>query len=169
MALLILLGGPPGVGKSSVCAQLSRKDWCHVEADHVSPPDSDASREDAIDEVVTRVESELSANSVVALSWVFARRELFQPFLERFSPLHDLEQVYLVCAENELAARLDSRDSADLFGYSLSRLRLINDLPFEIIDTTNMEVDDVATHLFERFQSPPNEQLLYEHNLEVFC
>jgi len=131
LANLVLLGGPPGVGKSSVCKRLSDGGWTHVEADAVSPPGEDVARDYAIAKVACHVEAELRASSVVVLSWVFARHELYQPFLKRFTPSHKVDQVYLVSSEKTLKDRLSSRGSQSQMAYSLSRLRLINELPFE--------------------------------------
>ncbi len=153
--MLILLGGPPGVGKSSVCARLSTMGWHHIEADTISPPDADVERTVSIDQVASQVEAELHQHSQIVLSWVFARPELYLPFSERFADAPDLHQMYLVCSETQLRNRLKSRNSSNLLQYSLSRLQLINELSFEKIDTTNMEVNSVADILFARFSTAP--------------
>ena len=99
MAKLILLGGPPGVGKSSVLQHLPR-DVSTLDADDVVDSATQP-RHRAIEMVKHETERLLqsSAYARVLLSWVFALPQLYEPFL---ALAHDVRLVHLVCSAGEL-------------------------------------------------------------------
>ena len=143
MPRLILLGGPPGVGKSSAIQQLSQSGVTCIEADEISPPSIKEAAELSINRVILKTEELLSRTDKVVVSWVFARSELYRPFLVRFSYV-SVRQLYLVCSIPRLKERLSTRNTVGLIEYSIEKLQLINHLPFEKIDTTEMTIQDVT-------------------------
>ncbi len=144
MSKLILLGGPPGIGKSTVIQDpLLDKNTC-LDADQIWNPRRTGERIEAIASVSSIVGIKLAQGDSVLLAWVFAKPELFQPFVEKFSPLCEIQQLYLVCEPKTLEERLRKRNTPALVPYALEKLDLIQELPFDKIDTTNMESAEVA-------------------------
>lgn len=85
-----------------------------------------------------------SANARVLLSWVFARPQLYEPFL---ALAHDVRLVHLVCSAEELESRLHQRGDVALLDFALDRLQLIEALDFPRIDTTTKSPVEVAALL----------------------
>lgn len=147
MPKLVLLGGPPGVGKSSVIQhQMFHKFIC-LDADKIWDPHKVGERAKAIERVSTIVDEKLTSGENVLLAWVFAKPELYQPIVDKFAKSYDIHQIYLVCESSSLKERLSKRSTLDQFEYALEKLNLIQELPFDKIDTTNMEVSEVAKEL----------------------
>ena len=147
---LVLLGGPPGVGKTTVLSRLREAYEC-LDADDVSPPERAVPREVAIGDVIDAVRSSLCGKKPVVLSWVFATRELYQPFLDQFACCNPI-RICLVCAPEVLAKRLSQRGSDEMLEYALGRLELINQGSAHKIDTSSMEVEDVCKSVIEVVQ-----------------
>jgi hypothetical protein len=147
MPKLVLLGGPPGIGKSTAIQDpvLDRK-LC-LDADQIWDPQKTGERDKAITTVTSVVSQYMEQEDTVLLSWVFAKPELFEPFVEKFSPHYELQQLYLVCEPDVLEERLCKRNTPGLISYALEKLSLIQALPFDKIDTTNLEPYEVATLL----------------------
>jgi hypothetical protein len=85
-----------------------------------------------------------SANARVLLSWVFARPQLYEPFL---ALAHDVRLVHLVCSAGELESRLHQRGDVALLDFALDRLQLIEALDFPRIDTSTKSPVEVAALL----------------------
>ena len=147
MSKLILLGGPPGVGKSTVIlAPLLDRITC-LDADRIWNPKCNGTRAEAIKVISAAIKDELAPGKTVLLAWVFAKPALYQPFVEAFSPTAEIQQLYLVSEPKTLEARLRKRNSSDQITYALKKLELILKLPFDKIDTTNIDPDEVAEAL----------------------
>jgi hypothetical protein len=154
----VLLGGPTGVGKSTVLshlldsiprsATLDADDVWKVEAELAVPEN----RAIAIANTVAVMRGYFEAGCETGiLSWVFAREALYGPVIEALEENVDsIQQIYLVADEKCLEDRLRKRGSLDLLEYSLSRLRLIEELPFPRIDTSNLTPIEVAEEIKER-------------------
>lgn len=155
MARLILLGGPTGVGKTTVlrklqdCAPgiavLDADDVWRVSADIGIPENRDI----AIGNVVAVMRGYFNAGCETGiLSWVFARSQLYQTVLDGLGDLVDTtEMIYLISTPEALKSRLLERREPQKLAYSLTRLELIQALPFPKLDTTDLKPDEVARHI----------------------
>ena len=152
MSRLVLLGGPPGIGKSTIIKDPLFNNYTCLDADVIWPPSRSGKRSEAISTIVSAVDSELSAGQTVILAWVFARSALYQPFIDRFAPTVHIQQIYLVCESLALQERLQVRNTPELLTYAIGKLNLIQALPFDKIDTTNMEATGVAKALCDALQ-----------------
>ena len=132
------------MGKSSVLQHLPR-DVSTLDADDVVDS-ATQTRHRAIEMVKHETERLLqsSAYARVLLSWVFARPQLYEPFL---ALAHDVRLVHLVCSAGMLESRLYQRGDAALLDFALDRLQLIEALYFPRIDTTTKSPVEVAALL----------------------
>ncbi len=150
--ILVLLGGPPGVGKSAVldileglvpdCAVLDADDVWRVNSEVVVAENGHI----AISNTISVMQGYFDAGCKIGvLSWVFAREELFGPVIEALRGRVDsIVQVYLTADEASLEQRLQSRGHPDRIDYSISRLRLIEELPYPKLDTTRLTPQEAA-------------------------
>ncbi len=155
MARLILLGGPTGVGKTTALknlqgrakgiALLDADDVWRVSDDLASP----ANRDIAIGNVVSVMRGYFEAGCGTGiLSWVFARALLYQPVLDGLNDLVDsAEMLYLISSPEALENRLEERGEPEKLAYALTRLELIDDLPFPKLDTTDLCPAEVADQI----------------------
>lgn len=152
MTKLVLLGGPTGVGKSSVLRLLSGRlpKSGVLDADDVWRVSADLAtgdrRPNAIDNVVRVMRGYFAAGCEVGiLGWVFARSELYQPVIDALDDVVDeVQLLYLVADPETLALRLVARGDTHLLDYARGRLALIDALPFARIDTTGLTPTQVA-------------------------
>ena len=154
MSKLILLGGPPGVGKTTVLKLLQKQleRAAVMDADDVWRVSEDLNtvenRNNAISNVVSVMRGYFQAGCDLAiLSWVFARPELYEPVMRGLDDVVDsVTQIYLISTRDVLEARfrdrhLQSGDTSPVqsaLDYSMSRLDLIEALPFPKIDTSEI-------------------------------
>ena len=152
MRKLVLLGGPTGVGKSTAMALLQGQieKSALVDADDVWRVSGDlaieSNRPVAIGNVVSVVRGYFAAGCETAIvSWVFARPALYTPLIKAFRDDVDaILQIYLVASADILRQRLAARGDDDRFEYSVTRLDLIEALPFARIDTSDLDAAQVA-------------------------
>jgi hypothetical protein len=146
MTRLILLGGPTGVGKSSTLRLLEQRlpGSALLDADDVWRVSADlaldGTRPNALGNVIGVMRGYFEAGCQVGiLAWVFARAELYAPVIDGLRDLVDsVSQIYLVASPDALRERLSARGDLQRHAYSLSRLELIQALPFPKIDTTDL-------------------------------
>src|SRR5262245_36449799 len=112
MPKLVLIGGPPAVGKSSVLRHLARLATpCAVlDPDALSPLEprllSDSEREAWVERVIAALGRALDTHSLVFMGWVLANPLLVQRVLDGVAGRYDsLARVYLVATPEALAAR----------------------------------------------------------------
>lgn len=156
---LVLIGGPPGVGKSTALGLLPRflDRYALLDADdtwRVHPKSfDDPHRILGLRSVVTALLGYLEAGySPVFLTWVLANPHLVQKVLDGLSSRYKtLTRIYLVASRERIVERI-TRRGADpvLIDYALGKLALIEQLPFEKIDTTDLDAEEVARRIAER-------------------
>ena len=158
---LVLLGGPPGVGKTSVLHYLKHSiPACGLlDADNVWQVSSDMSEAEnrrlAHANVISVMRGYFEAGCQTGiLAWVFARDELYAPIVAAMKnrDIHVL-QLYLVADEMTLYKRLQERGEPELLEYARSRLHLIQALSFPKIDTSHLTPEAVAARVREHIDS----------------
>jgi hypothetical protein len=148
-----LLGGPPGVGKSTVLKSLSGRfpKSAVLDADDLWRVSQDVGSPGHfwIESVVAVMRSCFGAGCELGIvSWVFARAELYQPVLDGLGDLVDHSHlVYLVAGSESLEQRLIERGEPEKIPYAKTRLELINDLPFAKIDTSGISATEAADRI----------------------
>ena len=160
-SVLVLLGGPTGVGKSSALEHLSYSmPKCAVlDADDVWRVGSELglpeNRQIAIQNTISVMQGYFQAGCEIGiLAWVFARELLYGPVLEAMKE-DDIPvlQLYLIADERRLEQRLRQRGELNRLEYSISRLRLIEELPYPKIDTSNLTPVEVAESVREHIHA----------------
>lgn len=160
MSKLVLLGGPTGVGKSTTLKLLENRlpKSALLDADDVwrvaDELAVEGNRSIAISNVVRVLQGYVQAGCETAiLAWVFARSPLYEPVIAGLKDtVDDIHQLYLVASPEALRQRLGGRDSSDRFDYAISRLKLIQKLPYPQIDTTELSPSDVADCILDHIR-----------------
>lgn len=115
MATLVLLGGPPGVGKSTVMRLLAKSfpRGALVDADDVWRASPALSKEENRDAAQSKLGDALrpylaAGGEVAVLSWVFARPEMYELVIAALKDCVDaVEHIYLVATPEVIAQRLE--------------------------------------------------------------
>lgn len=154
---LIFIGGPPGVGKTSVakelCLRLLNSVW--IEGDDLWRMNPFILNERTIDMVERNIACLLrsflrSGFSYIVLTWVLHRNEIVRSLLDRIKD-HDFDfhHYTLMCAEDTLMARLakdiDRTTDPDL---ALRRLDQAREVTSSHIDTCGKRPEEIATSLY---------------------
>ena len=159
MKTLLMVNGPPGVGKTSVCQELNKKlqqsvwldgDWCWMINPFVVTEENKDMVEDNITHLLRNFLNNSSCQSLI-FSWVIPREEIFAILLNR---LEDLEfrvvKVTLVCSEDVLKQRMADggrpQDQVDNSVAGMAKFRAMNTV---MVDTTEIDPSQAAVSIIE--------------------
>lgn len=145
---LYMIGGPMGVGKTTVCRQLQRLldrsvfldgDWCW---DARPFQVTEETRTMVLDNIAFLINSFLrcSAYDHVIFCWVLHRAEIWEEVLRRLTEPYSLRAVSLICTPEALRSRLEGdiragRRTPDVLDRSLAYLPL-----YDALDTRRLDV-----------------------------
>lgn len=159
---LVLIGGPPGVGKTSVLAHVERacgRCAC-LDADdawRVHPSEiAESIRPIAERNVTSVLRGYFEAGyPLVFLSWVLANPRLIERLLRELAGLYTSTLIlHLVASPEALKARCARQaERPRRIEYALLKLEQIEQLPYPRIDTTLLGVEAVADLIVARVRA----------------
>lgn len=152
MKQLIFVGGPMGVGKTTVCGELKKAlspsvyldgDWCWDMNPFLV---NEETKTMVMDHITYLLRSFLMHSSFqyVILSWVMHEQSIIDELLSRLSPLAFQAHCFsLVCSQQQLRARLQKdidagRRTPDVIHRSLSRLACYDSLQTLRLDVSQL-------------------------------
>ena len=163
MKTLYLIGGPMGVGKTSIARELNRilpasvmldGDWCWAAEPFTV---TDETKELVLDNISHMLRNFLacSAYENVILCWVMHEQGIIDDILRRVAPDSagvEVRVISLVCDASELSARIHADVDAGLrdegsVDRALAYLPLYEKLESERIDTTASSPAEVAARI----------------------
>ena len=147
-----LLGGPTGVGKTTALGLLQERvpKSALLDADDVwriaDELAYEGTRSVAIANVVRVMQGYFRVGAVHGIvAWVFARPQLYAAVMAGLRDTVDaIHPLYLTVSPEQLKRRLEQRNEAHRYAYAMSRLELIERLPYPKIDTTDQSPQQVA-------------------------
>ena len=163
MAQIVLIGGPPGVGKTTalrrVAERVPRCAW--LDGDNVwriRPFEVTAETRSLVEgNIVHVLRSFLQARyRDVFLTWVLHDEALIERLLAPLRPFaRDVAVLHLVASPDVLRARCESDPARGSVGPRvLERLAQIEALPYPRIDTSELSPDQVAERILEQLGLP---------------
>jgi predicted ABC-type ATPase len=162
MSKLVLIGGPPGVGKTTVlrhlprgferCACLDADDAWRVHPFEAGPL--------FMRNVVGVLGGYLEAEyPFVFLTWVLARPEMIDGVLQGLDGRYDSALILHLVASPEVLEERFSQKSGDgrFIEYALFKLKQIEELAYPKIDTTHLAPEEVADRIIAHVLQQPAE------------
>lgn len=145
---LICIGGPMGVGKTTVCRQMQARldhcvfldgDWCWDAHPFINTPETRAMAVDNIRHLLNGFLG-CTAYETVLFCWVFHQADILPNILSGLEGAYRLYTLSLVCPATTLAKRLrgdveKGLRQPDVIERSLNRLPLYQDLGWPMLDT----------------------------------
>ena len=157
MKQLYIIGGPMGVGKTTVCRELKALtapcafldgDWCWDMEPFQVTPETTAMVQENIAFLLGQF-LRCSAYETVIFCWVLHRREIWEDLLRRLTEPYVLRAVSLVCTPETLRSRLEGDIRAgkripDVLDRSLAYLPLYDALDIRHLDVTALTPRETA-------------------------
>ena len=165
---LVFIGGPPAVGKTSVVEgvrdRLGKHAWL----------DGDSVAQIEPFEVTPAIKSTVESNIThvlrgylqlgyprVLLTWVLHRRDLIERLLEAMSGLYERITIVHLVARPDVLAEREGRRAGEVPPARMERLqdrlRAIEKLPYQRIDTSDLSIDAVTTRLLATIERSERE------------
>ncbi|MTI94422.1 MAG: nucleotide kinase [Firmicutes bacterium] len=159
MKSLLIVNGPPGVGKTAACERLYRQiensvwldgDWCWM----MNPFTANEENKRMVEDNITHLLRNFLTNSkleMVIFSWVIPRAEVFDIVLGPLADLSfNLQRITLVCSPEELRRRMIAGGREEhKVQKSTSTLPGYLDMDTFQLDTTVLSPDEAATAILK--------------------
>ncbi|OCL25719.1 nucleotide kinase [Orenia metallireducens] len=157
MKKLIIINGPMGIGKTTICKRLYKKlnssvwldgDWCWM----MNPFRATEENRRMVEDNITYLLNNFLDNSgfeYVIFNWVIHHEDIFKIILDKLQNYEfELYKISLICSKEELEKRMlkDGRKEENI-KMSLERLKLYQTMKTIKIDTTNSTVEKIVDEI----------------------
>lgn len=150
MKHVYLIGGPMGIGKSTICNQLNQDldhsvfldgDWCWNMDPFVVNQDT---KNMVLDNITHCLNNFIHTPGIenIIFCWVMHKQDIIDKIIQKLDTEGvDIHLISLICEKEELIKRMliDRRDNQTI-QKSLQYLELYNDLDTQKIDVTTLDV-----------------------------
>lgn len=150
MKLVYLIGGPMGIGKSTICNQLNQDldhsvfldgDWCWNMDPFVVNQDT---KNMVLDNITHCLNNFIHTPGIenIIFCWVMHKQDIIDQIIQKLDTEGvDIHLISLICEKEELIKRMliDRRDNQTI-RKSLQYLELYKDLDTQKIDVTTLDV-----------------------------
>lgn len=154
MKKLIIIHGPPGVGKTTVCRSLYKSldksvwldgDWCWMMNPFIV---TEENKQMIIDNITHLLHNFLKNSSFdkVVFNWVIPKEYIFDTILRELEDLEfELFKITLVCSRESLQKRMekDTR-TKDQINSSIESMRYYNNMKTLKVDTSDKQIDEIV-------------------------
>ena len=165
MKTLIFIHGPNGVGKSTTCDRLFKRlphssrlesEWCRMINPFDLTPEIELLTERHMSVLLLGyLECSLVEHVILSYSLHGPRKRIWERVLHNLQDQSfHLLPITLTCSEEENARRMlqDGRDAAGYIQHSLQSRVLYEGLPYPVIDSTGLSVDETVDHILMLLQ-----------------
>jgi hypothetical protein len=159
---LVIVNGPPGIGKTETCKVLQRLlqrnvwldgDWCWMSIPWIV---TEETKRMAENNMAFLLNSFLNCTEYkfILYSWIFRSDELFRVILNKLKNNDFLLYKFtLTCSQDVFRKRLEDADrEASKFPMYIESLYQCEQTETEKVDTTERSVEEVASILYNRIQ-----------------
>lgn len=163
MKQLTLIGGPMGVGKTTVCQRLMEQlapaafldgDWCWYMSPFVVNDETKAMVKDNVVSVLSRYLQSPELNHVI-FGWVMHQTDIVDELVSRLNTdCVKVNILTLMCSEDTLVERLNKDidaglRQADVIERALDRRACCEQLPYPKIWTDGLSVENVTQQILD--------------------
>ncbi|QVK19862.1 AAA family ATPase [Mycoplasmatota bacterium] len=154
---LVIIHGPPGVGKTTVCKSLYKNvdrsvwldaDWCWM----MNPFEvTDENKQMVVDNIIHLLRNFLNNSSLdyVIFCWVIHKEFIFDIILKGLSDLNfELQKITLTCSSESLRNRMENDNrTKHQINSSIESMKDYYDFDTLKIDTTEKKIKDVVSEI----------------------
>ena len=157
MKHLYIIGGPMGIGKSTICQKLNELldnsvfldgDWCWNMDPFIV---NEETKKMVVDNITHCLNNFIHTSNIenIVFCWVMHKQEIIDDLLEKLDLDNiEVDLISLVCEKEELIKRMlvDRRKNSTI-KHSLEYLELYKDLNTRKLDITNLVADEVVDEI----------------------
>lgn len=167
--ILIIINGPPGIGKTVVCRELQTKlkrivwldgDWCWKANPWIVTEETNNIAEDNMVYILKNFLN-CSEYRYVIFSWIFRKDAVFNSILARLKDRDfDVHKFTLTCDEHIFHERLKvAGREKDKIRACIDLATSCNSTDSKKVDTTNVSISDVANTILDIIKIDSRTQL----------
>jgi len=157
MKTLVLIGGPMGVGKTSIGNELSKriKKSVYIEGDlgwkGIPFVLNDTNKRKVLDNIILMIKEAFTSNDVVILGWVMDQQSTIDSISNEFDPKFiQIKSFSIIASPEQITQRLQkdfangTRKDEGVIERSLARIPLYDKVDSVKIDSTRLTIDEVV-------------------------
>lgn len=161
---LVIINGPPGIGKTATCRALQKLlqrsvwldgDWCWMANPWIVTEETKKMAENNMSFLLNSFLN-CTEYEFILYSWIFRSDEVFSLILNKLIPTDfKLYKFTLICDHDVFLKRLEGKREESKIPMCIESLYQCESTESEKIDTTNMSVKEVASTLQHKIIENP--------------